>query len=211
MGSRKKGVVGIESAIVLIAFVIVAAALAFVVLNMGFFTTQRSKQVISSGLGEASSALEIDGSIVAHVDTDNNVVDYIVIPVKLASGQHEVDLTPGKTTIAYWSPNKGIALTDIYNGTLEQGTYTDPSEVANQITFGANDKVLAKIAWVTNINNDKVLDPGEKVFVVIKFNTSAMPESYHTIKVEIRPPIGAPLTVERDVPASLNNEIVDLD
>jgi len=211
MGSRRKGVVGIESAIVLIAFVIVAAALAFVVLNMGFFTTQRSKQVISSGLGEASSALEIDGSIVAHVDTSNNVVDYVVIPVKLASGQHEVDLTPGKTTVAYWSPNKGIALTDIYNGTLESGTYTNPGDVANQISFSADDKVLAKIAWVTNINNDKVLDPGEKVFVVVKFNTSAMPQSYHTIKVEIRPPIGAPLTVERDIPASLNNEIVDLD
>ncbi|MEO9308549.1 MAG: archaellin/type IV pilin N-terminal domain-containing protein, partial [Nitrososphaera sp.] len=35
--SRKtrRGVIGIESAIVMIAFVIVAAALAFVVLNMG--------------------------------------------------------------------------------------------------------------------------------------------------------------------------------
>ncbi|MCH8996247.1 MAG: flagellin, partial [Thaumarchaeota archaeon] len=31
-----RGIIGIESAIVLIAFVIVAAALAFVVLNMGF-------------------------------------------------------------------------------------------------------------------------------------------------------------------------------
>ncbi|MGI0021088.1 MAG: archaellin/type IV pilin N-terminal domain-containing protein, partial [Nitrososphaera sp.] len=31
----RRGVVGIESAIVLIAFVIVAAALSFVVLNMG--------------------------------------------------------------------------------------------------------------------------------------------------------------------------------
>jgi len=38
----RKGVVGIESAIVLIAFVIVAAALAFVVLNMGFSTTQKA-------------------------------------------------------------------------------------------------------------------------------------------------------------------------
>ena len=211
MGSRKKGVVGIESAIVLIAFVIVAAALAFVVLNMGFFTTQRSKQVISSGLGEASSALEIDGSIVAHVDTSAKNITYIVIPVKLASGQHEVDLTPGKTTIAYWSPNKGIALTDIYNATLETGTYTDPSQVASEMSPDENNTVLANIAWVTNINNDKVLDPGEKVFVVIKFYQSVQPKNYDTIKVEIRPPIGAPLTIERTVPASLNNAVADLD
>ena len=36
-----RGVIGVESAIVMIAFVIVAAALAFVVLNMGFSTTKR--------------------------------------------------------------------------------------------------------------------------------------------------------------------------
>ncbi|MCD6409824.1 MAG: flagellin, partial [Candidatus Verstraetearchaeota archaeon] len=78
---KRRGVVGIESAIVLIAFVIVAAALAFVVLNMGFFTTQKSKETIRSGLGEASSALELDGSIVAHVDTTNKKVTYWYAPL----------------------------------------------------------------------------------------------------------------------------------
>jgi len=42
----KKGIVGIEAAIVLIAFVIVAAALAFVAINMGMYTTQKSKEVM---------------------------------------------------------------------------------------------------------------------------------------------------------------------
>ncbi|MGC8679654.1 MAG: archaellin/type IV pilin N-terminal domain-containing protein, partial [Fervidicoccaceae archaeon] len=60
---KKRGIVGIEAAIVLIAFVIVAAALAFVALNMGLFTTQKSKEVIGKGLGEASTALEVDGSV----------------------------------------------------------------------------------------------------------------------------------------------------
>ncbi|MCE4604605.1 MAG: flagellin, partial [Aeropyrum sp.] len=46
---------GIEAAIVLIAFVIVAAALAFVALNMGLFTTQKSKEVMQRGLEEATS------------------------------------------------------------------------------------------------------------------------------------------------------------
>ncbi|MFZ8790675.1 MAG: archaellin/type IV pilin N-terminal domain-containing protein [Thermosphaera aggregans] len=41
----KKGIVGIEAAIVLIAFVIVATALAFVVMNMGMYTIQKSKEV----------------------------------------------------------------------------------------------------------------------------------------------------------------------
>ena len=56
-----RGVIGIESAIVMIAFVIVAAALAFVVLNMGFSTTQKAKTTIISSLGEASSSLEVAG------------------------------------------------------------------------------------------------------------------------------------------------------
>jgi len=33
---------------------------------------------------------------------------------------------------------------------------------------------------------------------------------YHTLKVELRIPIGAPLTVERMMPASLTQSIVDL-
>jgi len=41
-----RGIIGIESAIVLIAFVIVAVALAFVVLNMGFATSQKAKTSI---------------------------------------------------------------------------------------------------------------------------------------------------------------------
>ncbi|MEM3936184.1 MAG: archaellin/type IV pilin N-terminal domain-containing protein, partial [Ignisphaera sp.] len=60
-----RGIVGIEAAIVLIAFVVVAAALAFVALNMGFYTTQRSKEVMAQGLAQASSSLEVDGTVLA--------------------------------------------------------------------------------------------------------------------------------------------------
>ena len=87
---RLKGIVGIEAAIVLIAFVIVAAALAFVVLNMGMFTTQRSKEVIGRGLGEASSALEVDGSVLALVNS-TRYVDVVSLPVKLSPGREAVD------------------------------------------------------------------------------------------------------------------------
>ena len=42
----KKGMLGVESAIILIAFVIVAAAFSFMVVNMGLFATQRGREVI---------------------------------------------------------------------------------------------------------------------------------------------------------------------
>jgi len=37
----KRGIVGIEATIVLIAFVVIASALAGVVINMGFYSTQK--------------------------------------------------------------------------------------------------------------------------------------------------------------------------
>jgi len=40
---------GIETAIILVAFVITSAAFAFVVLNMGFLTEEKAQSVISSG------------------------------------------------------------------------------------------------------------------------------------------------------------------
>ena len=48
---------GVESAIILIAFVLVAAALAFVVINMGFSTAQKVKTTISSTMTTAGSSL----------------------------------------------------------------------------------------------------------------------------------------------------------
>ncbi len=214
---KRRGVVGIESAIVLIAFVIVAAALAFVVLNMGFFTTQKSKETIRSGLGEASSALELDGSIVAHVDTTNKKVTYWYAPIKLAAGEHPVDLTVGKATIAYWSPQKGISYTDIYALALSDTEYKSVSDVMSNSEVQAKlngdyakNETFAVIAWVTNINQDNVLDPGEKAMLIIFYTSSDAPESYDVIKAEVKVPVGAPLTIERSVPPSLTQQIIDL-
>ncbi|KRT60895.1 MAG: archaeal flagellin, partial [Thaumarchaeota archaeon CSP1-1] len=81
-----RGIIGIESAIVLIAFVIVAAALAFVVLNMGFATTQKAKTTIISSLGEASSSLEISGKITAVANVPKALVNATGIPLKITSG-----------------------------------------------------------------------------------------------------------------------------
>jgi flagellin FlaB len=54
-GGNKRGIVGIEAAIVLIAFVVIAAALAYVVINMGFFAAQRDSYPMpeqNSGKGQ---------------------------------------------------------------------------------------------------------------------------------------------------------------
>ena len=54
---------GLEAAIVLIAFVVVAAVFSYVVLGAGFFTTQKSQEVVHTGVQQASSTLEIVGNV----------------------------------------------------------------------------------------------------------------------------------------------------
>ena len=49
MYKNRKAMTGLETAIILVAFVITSAAFAFVVLNMGFLTAEKAQSVISSG------------------------------------------------------------------------------------------------------------------------------------------------------------------
>jgi len=54
---------GVEAAIVLIAFIIIAAALSYVVINMGFYTAQKTMETMSSGVEESLAALQLDGVV----------------------------------------------------------------------------------------------------------------------------------------------------
>jgi flagellin-like protein len=62
---QEKGVTGLETAIILIAFVVVASVFAFTVLSTGIFSAERGKETIHAGLKGARSSLALKGSIVA--------------------------------------------------------------------------------------------------------------------------------------------------
>jgi flagellin FlaB len=49
---QEKGVTGLETAIILIAFVVVASVFAFTVLSTGIFSAERGKETIHAGLRE---------------------------------------------------------------------------------------------------------------------------------------------------------------
>jgi flagellin FlaB len=216
MGLRfRRGIVGIEAAIVLIAFVVVAAALAFVALNMGFYTTQRSKEVMAQGLAQASSALEIDGTVLAKVD--NGKLVCAIIPIRLSAGQKDVDLTPGKSDIAVWVINKG-GLTSAYTESTQAITNQEGFDIDSLCNAAAGTSTGVAVIWRKPNNDDNVLQAGEKVLVVISFTTLGSKltgvdgglEPYDIFKVEVKPPIGSALTVERQVPASLAYSYMDL-
>lgn len=79
---QKRGIIGLEAAIVLIAFVIIAAAFSFMVVNQGLYATERGKTIIQEGLKQASTPLTIDGTSFMRTTPDGKHVDLIVIPVK---------------------------------------------------------------------------------------------------------------------------------
>ena len=196
-----KGIVGIEAAIVLIAFVIVAAALAFVVLNMGMFTTQRSKEVIGRGLSEASSAIEVDGIVTGNVT--NNKVGALLIPLKVAPGREAVDLDPRKLAVKLVinsGAQGGVAYEDVYIDAVppNQVTDTDINTLLNHVTQNGTAKII-----IIQGDNDKVLEFGEKAILVIRMPTNNYLDTYESVMVEVKPVEGAPLTVERTVPPSL--------
>ena len=75
---NRKGIVGIEAAIVLIAFVVIAAAFSYVVINMGFFATQKTKDVINEGIEESTGSMQLDGTVIARTDDMQYIDDEVI-------------------------------------------------------------------------------------------------------------------------------------
>jgi len=217
-----RGIIGIESAIVLIAFVIVAAALAFVVLNMGFSTTQKAKTAIIAAVEEAGSSLEVAGKITGFGNIQNDVLNGTSIPMKIVSGGANSNLDGNFTSIKIITDN--IEYDNIYTkGPLFLGEYKNASKAwdaavtkgwitALQHPFTGNQntpETLAIIYWTVNLNNNTILDIGEHVQLAVAFARDDRPKSLEHIAWEVSTPKGAPLTVDRLVP-NITNDIVDL-
>jgi flagellin FlaB len=113
----EKGFTGLEAAIVLIAFVVVAAVFSYVMLGAGFFTTQKSQEVVHTGVTQASSSLELSGDTVARAYNTTGI-DNVTMFLQLTSGGSQVDMN--KTLLVYSSPNK--APTELLNGATANGT-----------------------------------------------------------------------------------------
>lgn len=219
---------GIEAAIVMIAFVIVAAALAFVVLNMGFSTTQKAKTAIISSQTEASSALEIAGKVtgIGFPSASTPVLNATIIPIKVASGGDSVNLDPTLTTIKYYSntvryddiySSNCLLKTTTYNSTVAAfdaaltATCIDKAPETGATTVGAPSATRAMIYWDVSGGSslNGILTQGQHADIAIAYSSNDRPGALDNIKAEVIVPTGSALTVEREVP-SITTNIVDL-
>ena len=69
----QRGVTGLETAIILIAFVVVASVFAFTVLSTGIFSAERGKETVFAGLQEARGTIEPKGSVIANGLTEDTL------------------------------------------------------------------------------------------------------------------------------------------
>jgi len=217
-----RGIIGIESAIVLIAFVIVAAALAFVVLNMGFSTTQKAKTAIIAAVEEAGSSLEVAGKITAVGNIANNVLNATTIPIKIVSGGANSNMDGNFTSIKVITSN--VEYDNVYTkGPLYVGTYANATaawhaaELKGWICAGCNPyngtnnvvQTIGIIYWNVNQNGNTILDVGEHIQLSVAFAKNDRPHALDYMAVEVSTPKGSPMTVDRYVP-NITNQIVDL-
>jgi len=178
---------GLEAAIVLIAFVVVAAVFSYVVLGAGFYTTQKSQQVVHAGVTEAASNIIDKGGV--YLFYPDGVSQCIRFDIALASGGIPVDIDKLEMTMS--TPNM-----------------TPEKILPNHIP---GDLYPAPGYWSVyqqspNPQTDNLLRDGE-LFTIHLTPPSDMPlTSRSKFTLELNPENGASLSIERNIPAGLKNQ-----
>jgi len=87
---NQQGITGLETAIILIAFVIVASVFAYVVPSAGLFSTQKAKEAVRSGLQETRSAMELKGNALGKME--DSVLTEVYFTVDTPPAGDAIDL-----------------------------------------------------------------------------------------------------------------------
>ncbi|GBD13443.1 hypothetical protein HRbin24_01471 [bacterium HR24] len=182
----QRGITGLETAIILIAFVIVASVFAFVTLSTGLFSAERSKETIFSGLAKAQSNLELHGSVVLTgvVLTGSDATDgSLTFQLALAAGGSPISLDPAAT-------NSRVVM-----------NFTDANSRVEDVTYTATDIVG---------DGDTMLEPGELFTITIDLGGNSLvlsPNERFTI--EVVAPQGGSMLIARTMPPAID-AVVDL-
>ena len=197
------GITGLETAIVLIAFIVVAAVFAFTVLTTGLFTTEKAKQTAQAGVGETQSTLTLKGSVIATATTEDCPGDEAIcvktISFKLgqAAGSDPVDLEPSRTLITYSDANN-----------QEIGVY---ASVGDRPYTGADvrdaiDDAADGVNWGNRwlLGAGETVDSGEVVQFTLDMKDLGIPiEANREFHIEVIPAQGAVIPVVRITPLEL--------
>lgn len=172
----ESGITGLETAIILIAFVVVAAVFAFVVLSTGLFSSERSKESVYAGLAKTRGTMELSSGIVAR-SAGLTQIDTVEFDLVMAAGGDQVNLDPTATS------NRTVI------------SYIDANTVVNDVAY--------TVTVITG-NTNNMLEQGELLRITIDIAAAGAtvgPNSVFTL--EIKPPTGSYLVVQRSAPPAL--------
>jgi len=201
---NRRAMVGVDTAIILIAFVLVAAAVAFVVLDMGMTAAQKAKQSMEGGLEQSSTALQVDGDVMAYVNT-SGAVQVIYIPLGVTPGTGYVSFAKNLLSVSVIAGNMSYA--NIYNGV--EGVITNQNLTAIANNNSTSGEVLAVVYFIHGNITPFVLGPYGQALLVIHL-PYGLP-AYKSFTVTISPSIGGAITVSRVIPPdNVTNTVIDL-
>lgn len=173
----ESGITALETAIILIAFVVVAAVFAFTVLSAGTVSTEKGKQAIYSGLQEVSSSLELRGSVMSISNTvgisGTGKIGHLVFTVGNVAGGSAIDLTDTS------GANKVVI------------DYRDASQYVSGIDWS--------VSWAVRRDDDNLLEDGELAKIDVDLSSVSLgPDT--AFAIEVKPPRGGVLIIDKTTP-----------
>ena len=183
INESQQGITGLETAIILIAFVIVASVFAYVVLSAGLFSSQKAKEAIYAGLAETRSTIEVKGDVIAKMEGGKVTTVYFVVGGRPYN--EPIDFTP------------------------PSGTDNSSNRVV--ISFIDQAQLIPTVPWTMTMlnahNADNLLDQNELFLITVDLTSADNVTAYHTFTLEVKPPVGAVLPLERIVPARVSQYV----
>ena len=204
----EKGITGLETAIILIAFVVVAAVFAYTVLSAGLFATQKSQEAVYSGLEEARSCLELRGSVTVTANTTgaSGTIKQVTFIVSSALRGEPIDFTApaagSATGVTASSSNNTVVI-----------SYIDQYQRVDDLYW--------TVTKLGSDDGDDLLEDREKYQITIGSATAGSGAGNlidalgtdlgpnRTFTIEVKPAIGAVLAIERNTPPYIDS-VIDL-
>ena len=169
----QRGMTGLETAIILIAFVTVASVLAYSVLSAGIFSAERGKAVVHQGLQSAQATVVIQGSV-------------------LGLSPNLTELEQIQFNLALTLPGEKVNMNSIVVNYFDDDVHSEDVTWSSTINGGSTERGAAS-----------VLEFDEQHVVTITMPAAANLVEYEAFNVQVLPPTGATLTISRTVPGGL--------
>ena len=170
MHRRQRGMTGLETAIVLIAFVTVASVLAYSVLSAGIFSAERGKATVYSGLASAEATLEVVGSVLG-LSPNQTALETVQFSVGLAVQDSQCD-------------SQSIVI-----------NYFDEEEHSEDVTFTA-----VKSDGSAERGSTTIIEADEQFVFTVTIPAAVTREAYEEFTIQVIPPTGATVTIQRTLP-----------